>query len=80
VHKQILEQARSHERHIAGFLRDLIAIKSVSSREEAVVGRIEQEMRASGYDEVRIDPMGNILGRVGSGPRVLALDAGAPAT
>jgi putative selenium metabolism hydrolase len=75
VHKQILEQARSHERHIAGFLRDLIAIKSVSSREEAVVGRIEQEMRASGYDEVRIDPMGNILGRVGSGPRVLALDA-----
>ena len=32
-------------------------------------------MVASGYDEVRIDPMGNILGRVGSGPRVLALDA-----
>jgi putative selenium metabolism hydrolase len=32
-------------------------------------------MAACGYDEVRIDAMGNILGRIGSGPRVLALDA-----
>jgi putative selenium metabolism hydrolase len=75
MHQQILQQARSLERNIAGFLRDLIAIKSVSSQEEAVIGRIAQEMRASGYDEVRIDPMGNVLGRIGNGPRVLALDA-----
>ena len=75
MYEQILQQARKHERNVAGFLRDLIAIRSVSSHEEAVIGRIEQEMRASGYDEVRIDAMGNILGRVGSGPRVLALDA-----
>jgi putative selenium metabolism hydrolase len=75
MHEQILKQARLHERHVAGFLRDLIAIKSVSSQEEGVIRRVEQEMRASGYDEVRIDPMGNILGRVGHGPRVLALDA-----
>ncbi len=32
-------------------------------------------MQACGYDEIRIDPMGNILGRIGNGPRVLALDA-----
>jgi len=32
-------------------------------------------MYACGYDEVRIDPMGNILGRIGDGPRVVALDA-----
>jgi len=75
MHEQILRHARQHERNVAGFLRDLIAIKSVSSQEEQVIRRIEQEMRASGYDEVRIDAMGNILGRVGNGPRVLALDA-----
>ena len=75
MHEQILRHARQLERNVAGFLRDLIAIKSVSSQEEAVIGRIAQEMRASGYDEVRIDPMGNVLGRIGSGPRVLALDA-----
>jgi putative selenium metabolism hydrolase len=73
--QRILEQARRHERGVARFLRDLIAIRSVSSREEGVVRRIEAEMVAGGYDEVRIDPMGNVLGRIGSGPRVLALDA-----
>jgi putative selenium metabolism hydrolase len=73
--QRILEQARRHERGVARFLRDLIAIKSVSSREETVIRRVEAEMAASGYDEVRIDPMGNILGRIGSGPRVLAFDA-----
>jgi putative selenium metabolism hydrolase len=73
--ERILAQARHHERNVAGFLRDLIAIKSVSSQEEAVIRRIEREMIASGFDEVRIDPMGNILGRIGSGPRVLAFDA-----
>ena len=73
--QRILEQARRHERNVAGFLRDLIAIKSVSSQEGEVIRRIEAEMAASGFDEIRIDPMGNILGRIGSGPCVLALDA-----
>jgi putative selenium metabolism hydrolase len=73
--QRILEQARRHERGVARFLRDLIAIRSVSSREEAVIRRVEAEMAASGFDEVRIDAMGNILGRIGSGPRLLAFDA-----
>lgn len=72
---RILSAAAGHERRVAGFLRDLIAIKSLSSQEGDVVRRIEREMRDGGYDEVRIDAMGNILGRVGSGPRVLAFDA-----
>ncbi len=71
----ILARARHHERHVARFLRDLIAIKSVSSQEGDVIRRIEREMIDSGYDEVRIDPMGNILGRIGHGPRVIAFDA-----
>jgi putative selenium metabolism hydrolase len=71
----ILQHARAHERNVVRFLRDLIAIKSVSSQEGDVIRRIEQEMLASGYDDVRIDGMGNILGRIGSGPRVIAFDA-----
>jgi putative selenium metabolism hydrolase len=72
---RILERAREHERSMVRFLRDLIATKSLSAQEGDVIRRVEAEMIACGYDEVRIDPMGNILGRVGSGPRVLALDA-----
>jgi acetylornithine deacetylase/succinyl-diaminopimelate desuccinylase-like protein len=32
-------------------------------------------METVGFDEVRIDPLGNVLGRIGNGPRVFAFDA-----
>lgn len=73
--ERLLAAAREGERLVVQFLRDLIAIPSTSSREEAVIGRIKEEMEGCGYDEVRIDPMGNILGRIGSGQRVIAYDA-----
>ncbi|MDY0000899.1 MAG: YgeY family selenium metabolism-linked hydrolase [Polyangia bacterium] len=57
------------------FLKDLIAIKSLSAGEKAVVERIRDEMLAVGFDEVKFDGFGNVLGRVGSGPRVIAIDA-----
>ncbi len=75
MQKEILAAAKRHERNVAKFLRDLIAIKSLSSQEEEVIQRIRKEMEASGYDEVVIDPMGNILGRVGNGKHIIALDA-----
>ena len=37
--------------------------------------RILPEMRTLGFDEVRFDKMGNIFGRIGSGPRVLVYDS-----
>ena len=57
------------------FLRDMIAIPSESTEEEEVVARVREEMERVGFDEVRIDGLGSILGRIGSGPRVIAMDA-----
>jgi putative selenium metabolism hydrolase len=71
----ILSTARKNERAVASFLRDLIVIKSLSSQEEQVIYRIKEEMERCGYDEITIDPMGNILGRIGRGKRVIAYDA-----
>jgi len=59
---------------LTDFTREIVAIPSVTGDEEAVVRRIEAEMETLGYDEVTVDPMGNVLGRLGSGPRVLAID------
>lgn len=73
--KEILSAARKNEPHVSRFLRDLIAIKSVSSQEEQVIGRIKEEMERCKFDEITIDPMGNILGRIGNGKRVIAFDA-----
>ena len=56
------------------FMQDIIRIPSLSSQEGAVVERIRDEMLRIGYDEVTIDPMGNVIGRIGSGPRVIAFD------
>ncbi len=72
---RILAAARDGEQQVVRFLRDLIAIPSTSGREESVIHRVREEMERCRYDEVRIDPMGNILGRIGSGERVIAYDA-----
>jgi putative selenium metabolism hydrolase len=66
---------RERESDIISFLRDIVAIRSMSGQEEAVVRRVAAEMEKVGFDEVVIDPLGNVLGRIGSGPRVIAFDA-----
>ena len=72
---KIKEAAENYQPQMTKFLRDLIAIPGESSTEKDVVKRIEQEMIAVGFDKVEIDPMGNILGYMGSGETLIAFDA-----
>lgn len=65
-------EARSAE--IVSFLRQMIAIPSESACEREVVQRAAEEMTRLGFDEVAIDGFGNVRGRVGHGPLVIALD------
>ena len=69
-----LDLARQMEPQLLKFMMDLIAIKSLSSQEGAVIKRVVAEMKKLGYDEVRVDPMGNVIGRIGKGKRVIAID------
>ena len=39
-----------------------------------MIAVIKREMEQIGFDEIRVDGLGNILGRIGSGPRVMAFD------
>ncbi len=72
---QIAAAAQSYEKDMVRFLRDLVAIPAESSHEGPVIQRIRQEMEAVGFDEVRVDPMGNVLGRIGSGKKIVMMDA-----
>ena len=72
---KIVEQAKKYEPEMTKFLRDMIAIPSESAQEKEVVLRIKQEMEKVGFDKVEIDPMGNILGTIGHGKHVIAMDA-----
>lgn len=67
--------AKDAESDLVRFLGEIIAIPSLSGQEKDVVRRIEQEMERLGFDDAQIDPMGNLIGRIGSGPVSVALDA-----
>jgi putative selenium metabolism hydrolase len=71
---KIIELADKYTDNSAQFLRDIIAIPSTSCNEGPVAERIAQEMKDVGFDEVNIDPMGNVLGRIGSGKHIIAMD------
>ena len=73
--QEIFAQAKKYEPEMVRFLRELIAIPSESCQEGRVIQHIKQEMLRVGFDEITIDPMGNIVGRIGSGKTMLAIDA-----
>jgi putative selenium metabolism hydrolase len=57
------------------FTQDLIRIKSLSGQEEEIIRFIEQKMKSLRYEEVVIDSMGNLLGRIGNGERSILFDS-----
>ncbi|MBQ4514904.1 MAG: YgeY family selenium metabolism-linked hydrolase [Anaerolineaceae bacterium] len=71
----IKKAAQDYGPAMTKFLRDLIAIPSESSEEEGVIRRIAEEMENLGFDKVEIDPEGNVLGWMGSGERIIAIDS-----
>lgn len=73
--KQIYEYAKKYKDEMSAFLRDMIRIPSESCDEEKVVLRIKEEMEKVGFDKVEIDKMGNILGYIGHGKHIIAMDA-----
>lgn len=63
------------KKELVEFAQSLVRTKSLSGQEEAVIKLIEKKMIALGYDEVTIDSMGNILGRIGSGEKSILFDS-----
>lgn len=74
-YRSITEKAAACRQDMARFLREMIAIPSESTREGAVIQRIGEEMEKVGFDRVDIDPLGNLLGYIGSGQHLIAMDA-----
>jgi putative selenium metabolism hydrolase len=55
-------------------LSRLVKIKSLSAKEEAVQNELMQQMLQAGFDEVKMDGLGNVIGRIGNGEKILAID------
>lgn len=71
----IVDRAARYEKKMVRFLRDIVAIPSMSAGEEKVVERIGSEMTDLGYDEVRTDKLGNVIGRIGKGKKTILFDS-----
>ena len=71
----VKKAAEAYEPEMTKFLRDMISIPSESCEEKGVIHRIKEEMEKLGYDKVEIDKLGNVIGWMGSGDRIIAIDS-----
>ena len=74
-YNKIKEAAQNYEADMTKFLRELVHFPGESCGEKDHVMRIKEEMEKLGFDKVDIDPMGNILGYMGSGSTLIGFDA-----
>ncbi len=73
--EEVRERVEASRDDIIQFMRDIVAIPSYDSQIGEVGERIAQEMRKLGFEEVRFDVQGNILGRIGNGPKKIVYDS-----
>ncbi len=73
--QRIVEEAERLQDAAAERLSRLVRIPSPSGGEEAVAQELVRQLEDAGADAVRLDPLGNVIARLGDGPRTLAIDA-----
>ncbi|QOV18023.1 YgeY family selenium metabolism-linked hydrolase [Blautia liquoris] len=72
---KIKEVAQNYQADMTKFLRDIVKFPGESAGEKDHAERIAEEMRKLDFNKVEIDPMGNVLGFMGTGKTLIAFDA-----
>lgn len=73
--RAVLDRARAFRDLTADTLARIIRVPAMSGNEEKRIHLLQDLCRETGCEEVRIDGFGNLLARVGRGPRTLVFDA-----
>ncbi len=66
--------AEKYSDYTAQHLSKLVKIKSTSMHEKEVQLELKRQMEEAGFDEVNIDGLGNVIGRLGHGKKIIAID------
>lgn len=74
-YEKIKEAARAYQPDMVRFLRDMISLPSESCEEREVIARIRDEMERVGFDKVEVDGLGNVIGWMGEGDKIIAIDS-----
>ncbi|HOV12526.1 MAG TPA: YgeY family selenium metabolism-linked hydrolase [Bacteroidales bacterium] len=72
--ERVKELAEKYQDYTANNLSALIRAKSLSGEEKQVAEELSRQMKEAGFDEVIIDGLGNVIGRIGHGKKILAID------
>ena len=72
---KISNLASAYKDYTAQNLSKLVRIKSLSGQEKELQAELMRQMNEAGFDEVNMDPLGNVIGRIGNGKKILAIDA-----
>lgn len=74
IAKKINELAEKYRDYTAQNLAKMVRIPSESLQEKEVCLEAKRQMEEAGFDEVWIDGLGNVIGRIGNGKKILAVD------
>ena len=74
-YEQIKKAAEGYKADMTRFLRAMISNPSESCEEKEVVACIKAEMEKLGYDAVEVDGLGNVIGWMGEGDKIIAFDS-----
>ncbi len=74
IFQKINELSEKYRDYTAENLSKLVKIKSLSTQEKDVQLELKRQMEEAGFDEVKIDGLGNVIGRIGNGKKILAID------
>ncbi len=75
IFRKINELSQLYAEYTSQNLSKLVQIKSLSMGEKEVQAELKKKMEAAGFDQVWIDGLGNVIGRIGNGKTILAIDA-----
>ena len=73
--QKINEAAENYRADMAAFLRAMISHPSESCEEKEVVACIKAEMEKLNFDKVEVDGLGNVIGWMGDGEKIIAIDS-----
>ena len=74
IYSKIKTLSEKYSGYTAENLSRLVKIKSLSTEEKDVQLELKRQMKEAGFDEVIIDGLGNVIGRIGNGKKILAID------
>ncbi|MCD6594498.1 YgeY family selenium metabolism-linked hydrolase [bacterium] len=75
ISDEIIARAIKYRDYTAKNLSEIVNIPSLSGQEKNVIEKLAQILTDAGFDDIKIDGLGNLIGRIGDGPKKMAFDA-----